>query len=233
MCYSITLGKKLFPTSAEEISWAPSPHASGPDDGALTLELDAFDVSQAQNGMGNNTCAIKFMTPEEAKRFSINIAGPDHNNFHSVLFHFNPRHYERGGQLVLNNKQEGMWGQAVNVPLSTIPLIFGQTSCALIIQINGEGFDVFLNDKHIARLEHRRELASGKNSLFLNLPATDDYNNPENWVVYKVWWGNRPIMAKGDLSGVPGYKSFNSLHPVSFRCSCVRLLTFLFVNITH
>ena len=93
MCYSITLGKKLFPTSAEEISWAPSPHASGPDDGALTLELDAFDVSQAQNGMGNNTCAIKFMTPEEAKRFSINIAGPDHNNFHSVLFHFNPLIY--------------------------------------------------------------------------------------------------------------------------------------------
>ena len=45
---------------------------------------------------------------------SINIAGPDHENFHSVLFHFNPRHYERGGQLVLNNKQEGMWGQAIN-----------------------------------------------------------------------------------------------------------------------
>ena len=70
-----------------------------------------------------------------------------------------------------------MWGQAINVPLSTIPLIFGQTSCTLVIQINGEGFDVFLNDKHIARLEHRRELASGKNSLFLNFPATDDYNS--------------------------------------------------------
>jgi RNA recognition motif. (a.k.a. RRM, RBD, or RNP domain) len=37
---------------------------------------------------------------------------------------------------------------------------------------------------------------------------------PENWTVYKVWWGNKPAMAKSDLSGVPGYKSFNSLHPV-------------------
>ena len=107
---------------------------------------------------------------------SINIGGPDHDNFHSVLFHFNPRHYERGGQLVLNNKKEGMWGQAINVPLSTIPIIFGQPACTLVIQINGDGFDTFLNEKHIARLEHRRELASGRNSLFLNFPATDDYN---------------------------------------------------------
>ena len=109
--------------------------------------------------------------------YSLNIAAPDHENFHSVLFHFNPRHYERGGQLVLNNKNEGTWGQAINVPLSTIPLIFGQTSCTLIIQVNGEGFDVFLNDKHIARLEHRRELASRKSALYLNFPATDDYNS--------------------------------------------------------
>jgi RNA recognition motif-containing protein len=144
---------------------------------------------------------------------------------------------------VLNNKNEGMWGQAINVPLSTVPIIFGQTACTLIIQINGEGFDTFLNEKHIARLEHRRELASGSNSLFLNFPATDDYNKvreivavllafpffsrqdphrhhsisteqqPESWTVYKVWWGNKPSLAKGDLSSVAGYKSFNSVHP--------------------
>jgi len=95
---------------------------------------------------------------------------------------------------VLNNKQEGMWGQAINVPLSTIPLIFGQASSTLIIQLNGEGFDAFLNDKHIARLEHRREVASGKNSLFLNFPATDDYNHAENWTVYKVLYPHSYIM---------------------------------------
>lgn len=130
-----------------------------------------------------------------------------------MLFHFNPRHFERGGQLVLNNKDDGIWGSAVNVPLSQVPLIFGETSCTLIIQVNGEGFDVFVNEKHVARLEHRKELESTDSSLFLNFPATDDYGNPENWIVYKVWWGNKPIMAKGDLSGVPGYKSFSSLHP--------------------
>lgn len=70
--------------------------------------------------------------------------------------------------------------------------------------------------------------------------------DPENWMVYKVsisslisvafdsqyahlihfilgllmqvWWGNKPSMAKGDLSGIPGYKSFNSLHPVRRDC---------------
>ena len=71
-------------------------------------------------------------------------------------------------------------GLIVSVPLSTIPLIFGQTSCTLVIQINCEGFDVFLNETHIARLEHRRELPSGKNSLFLNFPSTDDYNSKFN-----------------------------------------------------
>lgn len=29
----------------------------------------------------------------------------------------------------------------------------------------------------------------------------------------KVWWGNRPLMAKGDVSGIAGVKSYNSLHP--------------------
>jgi hypothetical protein len=100
-----------------------------------------------------------------------------------VLFHFNPRQYERGGQLVINSKETGIWGQAVNIPLSEVPLIFGQTSCTLIIQINAEGFDVFIEDKHCARLEHRFELPPGNAKLVLQFPSTDDYGNPENWTV--------------------------------------------------
>lgn len=102
-----------------------------------------------------------------------------------------------------------------------------------------------MEDKHCARLEHRRELPAKKGSLVLQFPSTDDYGSesvevltlallpslitsltaclhiylclsagPENWVVYKVWWGNKPIMAKGDLSGVAGVNVFNSIHPV-------------------
>lgn len=205
-------GKVLFPTSDDTGNiWSPPADAESPEDGAFTVELENFDVNQAQNATGPNTLAIKFMAPQESKRFSLNIAAPDHSNFDSVLFHFNPRQFERGGQLVLNNKQSGMWGQAINIPLSQVPLIFGQTSCTLIVQVNGEGFDVFMNEKQVARLEHRRELSSG--SLFLNFPATDDYNHPENWQVYKVWWGMKPLMAKADMTGVPGFNNFNSLHP--------------------
>lgn len=146
---------------------------------------------------------------------SINIAGPVHDEFDSVLFHFNPRQFERGGQLVINDKQTGIWGQAINLPLSQVPLIFGQTSVTLQIQITGEGFDIFIEDKHCARLEHRKELPSEPCSLYLQFPSCDDYGSPENWIVYKTWWGNKPIMAKGDLAGIPGVNSFNAVHPVS------------------
>lgn len=161
--------------------------------------------------------------------FSINIAGPDHNEFDSVLFHFNPRQFERGGQLVVNDKQTGVWGQAINLPLSQVPLIFGQTSITLQIQINGDGFDIFIEDKHCARLEHRKELPSKPCSLFLQFPSSDDYGSPENWIVYKTWWGNKAVIAKGDISGVPGVNSFNAIHPVrragANPCSFLACLT--------
>jgi Galactoside-binding lectin/RNA recognition motif. (a.k.a. RRM, RBD, or RNP domain) len=151
--------------------------------------------------------------PVDSKRFSINIAGPKHDDFQSVLFHFNPRQRERGGQLVVNNKQDGIWGHAVAIPLSQVPLMFGQLSCTIMIQINGEGFDIFIENKHCARLEHRIELPVGHTNLVLQFPSTDDYGSPENWTVYKVWWGNRPILAKGDVSDIPGVNSFSSDHP--------------------
>ena len=39
------------------------------DEGALTLELPGFDTLQAYHGQGNNTLAIKFTSPTDAKRF--------------------------------------------------------------------------------------------------------------------------------------------------------------------
>jgi len=144
---------------------------------------------------------------------SINISGPGHNEFDSVLCHFNPRQFERGGQLVINDKQEGTWGQAINLPLSQVPLIFGQTAVSLIVQINGEGFDIFIEGKHCARLEHRKELPSKPCSLYLQFPSCDDYQKPENWLVYKTWWGNREIMHGKDLSSIAGVNAHNADHP--------------------
>jgi hypothetical protein len=46
------------------------------------------------------------MAPSESKRFSINIAAQDNNLFDNILFHFNPRQRERGGQLVVNDKRD-------------------------------------------------------------------------------------------------------------------------------
>jgi hypothetical protein len=144
-----------------------------------------------------------------------------------VLFHFNPRQRERGGQVVINDKQQGIWGQGINIPLSQLPLMFGQVACTLVIQINGDGFDVFLEGVHCARLEHRKQLPSGKFSLFLQFPSTDDYGSPEVWTVYKVWWGNKSNMTGSDLSGVAGVNVFSALHPVRFtkiQSLCVRVL---------
>lgn len=211
--FTAAKGVVLFPQPGDGTRWAPPEGVSTPNDLAFTAELEAFDVSRAQNGQGNNTLAIKFMAPSESKRFSINIAEEDNDDFDSVLFHFNPRQFERGGQLIVNDKQEGVWGQAVAVPLSQVPLMFGQQSCTLVVQINGEGFDIFVNEKHCCRLEHRKELPTTNTKLVLQFPSTDDYGNPEDWSVYKVWWGNRPIMAKADVSGIAGVNSYSSHHP--------------------
>ena len=174
-------GTQLFPDAGamtpilSESTWTPSEDSHAPDEGCLELELPEFDPNEAAEGNGNNTLAVKFHAPKDSKRFSINIAAPDHDNYYSVLFHFNPRQFEKGGQVVINDKQSGIWGQGINIPLSTFPVIFGETSTTLIVQINGDGFDVFVNDQHCARLEHRVPLPNDSGPLVLQFPSTDDY----------------------------------------------------------
>ena len=206
-------GTVVFPTSIDVASWTPPDTASNPADGALEIQLPDFESLRLQEGSSNNTIAIKFTAPSESKRFSINIAAPGHRDYYDILFHFNPRPRQKGGQLVMNDKQEGIWGSALEVPLSTLPLMFGDHACTLIIQINGDGFDIFLDGDHCARLEHRTQLPKEKCSLTLQFPSTDDYGSPEVWTVYRVWWGQKPSMASGDISGVAGVNMYSSLHP--------------------
>lgn len=207
-------GEVLYPGEGDVVPWEPPQKPMNFLDGCLQLELPDFDSSLVSSGSGNNTVAIKFHAPNESSRFSINIAAQNNDNFNDILLHFNPRHFQRGGQLVINDRKETRWGNDLSVPLSQLPLMFGAQS-TLIIQINSEGFDLFMqsegNRVHCARLEHRADLPEGKVSLMLQFPSSDDYGNPENWQVFRVWWGRKPIMA-GDISGVAGANTYDSVH---------------------
>ena len=121
-------GIKLYPQKIsddlERKYWSPPSNATHFTDGSLDLELTNFDSTKLD--VSNNTLAIKFMAPSESSRFSLNIAGPGHREYYDVLFHFNPRQFQKGGQLIVNDKQEGIWGNAVTAPLSSLPLVFGE-----------------------------------------------------------------------------------------------------------
>jgi hypothetical protein len=170
--------------------------------------------------VGNNTIAIKFHAPKDSSRFSLNITTSDgaRDGYDDVLFHFNPRQFKKGGQLIINDKTKTRWGNDVSVPLSTMPYMFSVESCTLIVQINQDGFDVFVEGVHCARLEHRRALPvalSGRRpSLVLQFPSSDDYGNPEDWLVYRVWWGRKPSMVDPEkVEGVAGVNIHSAVHP--------------------
>ena len=93
-------GTILFPRDGIQ-PWTPPMKPIDFMDGHLELKLDDFDPSQlGEYGTGNNTLAVKFHAPDESSRFSINIAEEGHDGYQNILFHFNPRHFQRGGQLV-------------------------------------------------------------------------------------------------------------------------------------
>jgi hypothetical protein len=228
-------GTVLFPPpdgdDRRRLPWCPPDTPRDFVDGCMELELSDVDPASGDGGgssletAGNNTVAIKFHTPKDSSRFSVNIATPDGRDgrYDDVLFHFNPRQFQRGGHLVLNDKTEKMWGNDVSVPLSTLPVMFGVDSCTLIVQINEEGFDVFVEGVHCARLEHRRALSPAlddgggrrrRPSLILQFPSSDDYGNPENWLVHRVWWGRKRSMVDPEkLDGVAGVNIYSAVHP--------------------
>jgi hypothetical protein len=55
--------------------------------------------------------------------------------------------------------------------------------------------------------------SSSLSTLCLQFPASDDYGSPEDWEVYRVWWGHKASMAGTDLSGVAGVNIYSSVHP--------------------
>lgn len=92
-------GTILFPKDGIQ-PWTPPTNPYDFLDGHLELQLDDFDPTQlGEYGTGNNTLAVKFHAPDDSSRFSINIAA-NNDGYENILFHFNPRHFQRGGQLV-------------------------------------------------------------------------------------------------------------------------------------
>lgn len=67
--FTAVKGKVLFPATPDQARWTPPDSAMNPNDGAFLVELDNFDIREASNGRGNNTIAIKFSAPGDAKRF--------------------------------------------------------------------------------------------------------------------------------------------------------------------
>lgn len=225
-------GAIVFPVNTSDrpsaTSWTPPDKATNPFDGALELQLPDFEPLRLQEGSSNNTIAIKFAAPSESKRFSLNlniVGRPGHRCHGDVMFHFNPRQHRKGGQLVLNDKRQGIWGSALEIPLSMLPqTIFGSQSCTLFVQINVDGFDVFLDGTHCARFEHRTQLPTEKCTLTLQFPSTDDYGCPEVWTVYRVWWGHKCSMSSDNISDVPGVNRHNALHSKKLFVSCLSKL---------
>ena len=92
-------GTILFPKDGIQ-PWTPPANPYDFMDGHLELQLDDFDPTQlGEYGTGNNTLAVKFHAPDDSSRFSVNIASSN-DGYENILFHFNPRHFQRGGQLV-------------------------------------------------------------------------------------------------------------------------------------
>jgi hypothetical protein len=60
----------------------------------------------------------------------------------------------------------------------------------------------------------RDQLVSSRVHMATDYCSCSPSAGPENWIVYKAWWGNKPSMTKGDLSGIAGVNSFNTVHPV-------------------
>jgi hypothetical protein len=80
-------GKVLFPTTPDESRWAPPAASTGsPNDGALLVELENFDIGRAQQGSGNNTIAVKFNAPPDSKRFRYDYSSLPRRNIPHSLF---------------------------------------------------------------------------------------------------------------------------------------------------
>jgi hypothetical protein len=147
----------------------------------LDIQLPGFSLK------GTNSVVIRGLMPTAAQRFAFNICPLEHEDYSNILVHFNPRR-QRGGQIVLNNRDGDTWGKLMRLWQGAEAFMSGDTF-ELRILITQSGFLFFTNGSFIAEFSHRGQLPADGN-LLLNVSITDDYGNPEGLELEWVWWGH-------------------------------------------
>ena len=173
-------GTVLCPSAKDnenEAGWTSPSTVDHSSEGALEIELSDFDSSQIELGTGNKTIDVKSQALSTSERFSFNVAAPKYRDYFDVLFYFNPRQFEKGVMLALNDKQEGMCGHSVSAHFNSLPhFVFIKEYITLIIQISGNRCDVMLNVKCRDRTARRsRSITNDKCSLNLQLSNHKHY----------------------------------------------------------
>jgi hypothetical protein len=147
---------------------------------SLTLPLPGYSRAGILQSTSPNTLAIEFSARASSPRFALSIAGapkpPATDKFEdNTLFHVNPRQNWKGGQVVINNQQQGSWGRVIAVPNEMFPKLFGVAKSLMVIQVRSEGWDLFVHQPpprpkgnprlmdgttllHCYRFEHRSPL---------------------------------------------------------------------------
>ena len=66
------------------------------------LEVELPDLDYADTG--RNTVVITATVDSSSEKIAVNICPTDHEAKGEIALHFNPRQFERGGRIVINNK---------------------------------------------------------------------------------------------------------------------------------
>lgn len=182
------------------------------DEKALEVTLPGFLTE------GRDTLVLTATVTASSEKYALNILplNPDDQNRDDpseILVHFNPRQYDRGGRVVLNNKTEGNWGRNDTAPLREKPPMFCLDHAQYVIQVTSTGFRFIVNGHVAGFFGCRTKPPAANDTLLLHFPPRDDYSNPHFWTIHSVWWGpGAQLQGGGERTAWAQKSSHNSSH---------------------
>ena len=132
------------------------------------LEVELPDLDYADTG--RNTIVITATVDSTSEKIAVNICPPNYEAMGEIALHFNPRQFERGGRIVINNKAEHHWGRDERLQLGTVAPIFGLKKAQYVFQITNYGFRIMVNGHFIHFFDHRLDPPRPGEPLILQLP---------------------------------------------------------------